>query len=233
MSYITITDQEVAPGNLGSTSLFQKLRDNPDAARNANRKLIKFTAAGTFNYQKPSGLKRAVFELVGGGGGGSQSNNENTLRPGGGGGAMVQIAIEASDLPDNAQIEIGDGGYYSPFSDGGDTSINIPSIGLIVAGGGKTISLSSGSTDGGVPNQIALDNADVCQRGESGEKETLARSGRGGDSYLSLGGGVNTSGGPGKDGGIGGGGGGGTNVSSTAQAGGRGGAGAVYITEVY
>lgn len=234
MSYIPITDQEVAPGNLGSTSLFQKLRDNPDAARDANRKLIKFTTAGTFNYQKPAGLKRAVFELVGAGGGGSDAGGVIDYGGGGGGGAYVLITIEAQDLDDNTQMTIGAGGYYSPLVDGGATSISVSSIGLIEAGGGKSLQRNSNGGDGGVPNQIAIDNADICKRGEVGANGmAVDKSGRGGDSELCIGAPSQTiAEAAGLNGKLGSGGSGATFIDDS-QRGGRGGDGAIYITEVY
>lgn len=232
-TYSDIPDSDFVPGKIGKGSTFIQLNQNIKAARDANRKLVKYTTAGTFTYQKPAGLKRAVFELVGAGGGGSDAGGATDSGGGGGSGAYVMITIEAEDLDTNTQLIIGAGGYYSPLVDGGFTSIITTSLGAIEAGGGESITRNGNGGIGGVPNQAAIDNTDVCKRGESGAGGSVDLSGRGGDSQFSLG--ANGLSGPetaGEDGRLGSGG-SGARYTSNSQAGGRGGDGAIYITEVY
>lgn len=232
-TYSDIPDSDFAPDKIGKSSTFIQLNQNIKAARDANRKLVKYTTAGTFTYQKPDGLKRAVFELVGAGGGGSDAGGALDSGGGGGAGAYVMMIIDAEDLDANTQLIIGVGGYYFPFADGGTTSITTTSLGTVEAGGGKTLSRNGNGGLGGVPNQTAIDNADVCKRGEGGAGGSVDISGRGGDSQFSLG--ANGLSAPeivGEDGRLGSGG-SGARYTSNSRAGGRGGDGAIYITEVY
>lgn len=204
-------------------------------------KLVKFTSSGT--WTKPQGLKYVIVELVGGGAGGgaggSGPSGDGGIGGGGGAGGYSREYIQSSSLGSTETVTIGSGGqggtvggYQYPRDDAqpGETT----SFGSHLSATGGDKGNPSGSSSTALGGSYGLGSNGDINLGASmlAEAGYPISTGKGGHSYLGIGG--NSAPGPNNHAiGSGGGGSGGHSGNTIQNTGGNGKAGAVYVWEYY
>jgi len=151
-----IDDVQIVPLPDGSDIYFlhpnvqpYKLTDNT-----AEGNSQEFLSSGTFNVPS-TGVNDIAYCMCGGGGSGGNSSTANGSPGGGGGGGSGVVKGIVSVVPSEVlTITIGAGGpavTTAAGSDGGDTTLVVPSVGTITAAGGKTgsIALAGNGSEGG------------------------------------------------------------------------------------
>lgn len=200
-----------------------------------------FTASGT--WTKPTGLVKAIVEVIGGGGaGGGVSANSYRAGAGGGAGGYSRKVIAAGSLGATETVTIGAGGTgdNDGGGNGGNTTFGAHCTG---AGGTGGAGDSTGAASGGAGGAGSNGNINITG-GTGGDGSTNATNitigGRGGSPALYGDGGAQkisttTGGSAGGNGvGYGGGGSGAENAnSSSARTGGNGAGGLCIVTEFY
>ena len=132
-----------------------------------------FTASGS--WEIPSGVTEITIECIGGGGAGGYVHSDGGIldvlfhqSAGGGGGAYAKKTI--SVIPGtNISITVGAGGYATEANqvDGKDSYVEISSIIVVKAAGGKTVK-GEGTLTGANGGQAGNCIGDVCYSGGNG-----------------------------------------------------------------
>ena len=105
----------------------------------------EYTSPGSYSWTCPAGVNQISVVCIGGGGGGGSNNYE----AGGGGGLGWKNNISVN--PGQVYgIVVGNGGSgnTSGGTDGGDSTFNIPNVGLVKGGGGKGNNQGGGTYTG-------------------------------------------------------------------------------------
>jgi hypothetical protein len=144
-----------------------------------------FTANGTFTV--PSGITRAIVEVVGGGGGGGRSISDNSTEfaTGGGGGGFSKKIVTSLTPGGTVSVTVGTGGAKAASggtagTDGGTSSFGSHASASGGTGGSTWI---DGLIDGGVGS-----NGDVNLSGGFGESHSNSNLSYGGASQYGVGG---------------------------------------------
>mgnify|MGYP001589311372 CR=1 FL=1 len=202
----------------------------------ASTSIRAFTASTTptTTWTKPGNIKFVIIEVVGGGGGGGGvGNSGNYGAGGGGGGGYCKKVIPAAALGSTESVAVGGAGAAGAANsnDGGAGGTSFFGS-HCTAGGGAGGAGASGSN--GVSGGTGT-SGDINVSGGGGGPTATAFSGEGGDSMFGRGsvsrardlaGGAGSSYGGGGSGSF-------CDASCTADAGGAGAVGAVFVTEVY
>mgnify|MGYP001297710789 CR=1 FL=1 len=105
----------------------------------------EYTSPGSYAWTCPAGVNQISVVCIGGGGGGGSNNYE----AGGGGGLgwKNNISVNPGQV---YSIVVGNGGSgnTSGGTDGGDSTFNIPNVGLVKGGGGKGNNQGGGTYTG-------------------------------------------------------------------------------------
>lgn len=153
-----------------------------------------FLASGTFTF--PSDTTRFITRMWGPGGNGGVEQKGTNAFGGGGGGAYIEASI---DIPAGTMVTF-------TVNSGGDTILNVPIIGVFIAGMGSagTITIASPGTGpggaGGVATGPAAFTTALAINGQDGEDSQLgsiggvqyAQTGAGGGSSQGGNGGYST-----------------------------------------
>lgn len=123
-----------------------------------HRKVVKFTASGTFDKADYPWLRAVRVKVVGGGGGGggvgSPAAGESAAAGGGGGGGYAEALVAVGDLAASETVTVGAGGTRGEFGTAGTapTDGGASSFGSHAAADGGTAAFSNANPTSTLPS---------------------------------------------------------------------------------